>query len=123
MAEKKINVICVRCPRGCEIATTIDGYSIVSIEGNVCKLGGDYVKDEITDPKRIVTTTVKVKNGKYPLVPVWTPEPIQKDKIFALMKMLRDVELEAPVKIDRIVLKDIFGTGIDVVSSGCVEAK
>src|SRR4030042_5014806 len=96
--EKKF--ICVRCPRGCEIQTTIDGYEIVHIEGNVCKLGREYVNDEITDPKRIITTTIKVKNGKSPLVPVWTDNPVHKDKIFDLMKILREIELDAPVKID-----------------------
>jgi len=120
-AEKKF--ICVRCPRGCEIQTTIDGYEIVNIQGNVCKLGTEYVKDEITDPKRIITTTVKVKNGKSPLVPVWTDKPINKDKIFELMNILRNIELDAPVKIDELIIENICDTETNILASGNVEKK
>lgn len=121
VSKKKF--ICIRCPRGCEIITTIDGYNIDRIEGNICKMGVEYVENEIKDPRRIVTTTVKVKNGNFPLVPVWTNQPIPKDKIFILMKELRKVELKAPVDQNMVVLKNVFGTGIDVVTSGRVKIK
>ena len=86
-------------------------------------MGIDYVENEVKDPRRIITTTVKVKNGKFSLVPVWTNQPIPKDKIINLLKELRKVELKAPVKIDRIVLKNVFNTGVDVVTSGNVELR
>ncbi len=115
-------LICIRCPRGCEIQTSLDGYgSIVSIEGNFCKLGIDYANNEIKDPRRTVTTTVRVKNGVYPLVSVWTTNPIPKDRIMDLLVLLKKIELEAPVELSRIVLKNIFGLGIDVVTSGKTE--
>ena len=81
----------------------------------------EYVKNEIEDPRRIVTTTVKVKNGEHPLVPVWTADPIPKDKIFDLVKMLRKIKLNAPVNPDDIVLKNIFNTEINVLASGKVK--
>jgi len=120
-SEKKF--ICVRCPMGCEIQTTIDGYEIVNIQGNVCKLGKEYVKDEITDPKRIITTTVKVKNGKSQLVPVWTDKPVHKDKIFDLMKILREIELDAPVNIDDLIIDNVLNTETKILASGKVERK
>lgn len=118
--KKEKKFICIRCPRGCEIITTLDGYSISKIEGNVCKMGIDYVENEVRDPRRIVTTTVKVKKGRFPLVPVWTEKAIPKEKISDLMKELRKIEIEAPIEIDRIILKDIFNTGVNVVTSGKV---
>lgn len=119
METKKI--ICVRCPKGCEITTTLDGYSINYIEGNTCKLGIDYVNNEIKDPRRILTTTVKVINGVHPLVAVWTDKPIPKNKIFQLVEALKKVELKAPIELDRIVLENIFNLGINVVTSGKVD--
>ena len=116
-------LICIRCPRGCEISTTLDGYTISEIKGNVCKMGIEYVESEVKDPRRIITSTVKVKNGKFPLVPVWTNQPIPKDKIFSLMKELRKIELKAPVNIDEVVLKNIFSTGVDIITSGKVEVR
>jgi CxxC motif-containing protein len=121
MVEKKF--ICIRCPKGCEISTTLDGYTIKTIKGNVCKLGVDYVLHEIEDPRRIITTTVKVKNGNHSLVPVWTTDGIPKNKIFDLMSVLRNIELEAPVELNTLVLKNVFETGIDIVTSGRVQKK
>jgi len=123
MAKEEKKFICIRCPRGCEITTTVDGYTIDQISGNICKMGIDYVKNEIEDPRRILTTTVKVKNGVHPLVPVWTPTAIPKNKIFDLVKKLRDIELQAPVNQDEIVLKNISNLNIDVVTSGKVDKK
>lgn len=119
--QKKQKFICVRCPRGCEVTTTLDGYTIDKIEGNACKLGIEYVKDEISDPRRVVTTTIKVKNGKHPQVPVWTEEAIPKDKIFELMTLLRRIELKAPIKLNTIVIKNIFNSGFNVVTTGKVD--
>lgn len=122
MSEKTTKkYICIRCPRGCEITTTLDGWNIDKIEGNVCKLGLDYVKDEVTNPRRVVTSTVKVKDGKYPLVPVWTTSAIPKDKIFDLLHLLSEIELEAPVDVDKIVLTNVFDLNIDVVTSSMVD--
>jgi CxxC motif-containing protein len=118
------NFICIRCPRGCEIATSLDGQgSIMEISGNVCKLGEDYVKNELTDPRRILTTTVRVKNGNHPLVPVWTEKPIPKDKIFDLASELRKKTLQAPMKAGQIVLENVFGLGINIITSGSVKLK
>jgi CxxC motif-containing protein len=125
MEEKtKRNIICISCPRGCDIQTSLDGNgAIVKIEGNFCKLGEDYVAAEIREPKRIVTSTVRIKNGEYPLIPVWTVKPIPKDRIFELMELIREIELEAPVKKGHPVLKNIFGLNIDVVASKSIKKR
>jgi CxxC motif-containing protein len=110
--------ICIRCPQGCEVITTVDGYgNITGITGNSCKLGADYVKMEMTDPRRTMTTTVKVEGGMHPLVPVWTEKPVPKNKISELADALRKVTLKAPVVINQVVLENAAGTGINVIAS------
>ncbi len=123
MNMNKQKIICIRCPKGCEVLTTLDGYTIESISGNTCKLGEDYVENEVKDPRRIITTTVKVKNGIHPLIPVWTPYPIKKDRIFDLMKKINEIELDAPIDINQIVIKNALNLGINVVTSGKVNRK
>jgi CxxC motif-containing protein len=114
--ERKL--ICIRCPRGCEIQTSIDGHgAITSITGNFCKLGDDYSRSELSDPRRTVTSTVRIKNSTGSLLPVWTDRPVPKDKISGLMEMIRTVEIEAPVSSGQVILKNIFGMGIDVLAS------
>lgn len=116
MVEKR-KLICVSCPVGCELEVTLDNDEIVEVEGNTCKLGLDYAEQEIFDPRRMVASTVKVKNGYHPLVPVYTEKPVPKPKIFDVLAEIRKVEVEAPVKINDVIIEDVVGTGINVIAS------
>ena len=117
MAEEITKMICITCPVGCALEVTHDGETIIDIKGDTCKRGIDYAETELTDPRRMVTSTVKVRGGVHPLVPVYTAAPIPKPLIFDLLAELREVELEAPVKVGQVVLENALGTGIDVLAS------
>ncbi len=117
----KRKFICIRCPMGCEIEAVLDGYNVVSLEGNNCRLGEDYVRKEVSDPRRVVTTTVKVRGGVKPLAPVWTDGDVPKARILELTDALRKIELDAPVEIGQVVLENALGLGINVMASGAVE--
>lgn len=116
MVEKR-HIICTSCPVGCELTVTLDEDKIIDVEGNTCKLGIDYAEQEIFDPRRMVATTVKVKNGYHPLVPVYTEKPVPKPKIFDVLAEIRKVEVEAPVKINDIIIENVLDTGINVIAS------
>lgn len=116
MVEKR-RLICISCPVGCELDVTLDEGKIIEVEGNSCKLGLDYAEQEIFDPRRMVASTVKVKNGFHPLVPVYTEKPIPKPKIFEVLAELRDIELEAPVAVNDVVIENVLDTGINVIAS------
>ncbi len=120
MATQKL--ICIRCPRGCELTVETNKLgNILSVKGNHCPLGKVYAEDELIHPARILTTSVRVKNGKRPLVSVWTPEAIPKERIMELADRLRNIELEAPVELGSVVLEDPLGIGISVITSAFVE--
>jgi len=116
MVEKR-RIICISCPVGCELDVTLDEGKIVNVEGNACKLGLDYAEQEIFDPRRMVASTVKVKNGFHPLVPVYTEKAIPKPKIFDVLAEIRKVELEAPVAVNDVVIENVLDTGINVIAS------
>jgi CxxC motif-containing protein len=65
----------------------------------------------------MVATTVSIKGGVHPLMPVYTSAPFPKPRIPELLKLLRTVELAAPVALDQPVLQNVLGTGIDVHAS------
>ena len=110
---------CLRCPRGCQITTSLDAEGeIVDVSGNRCKLGAEYVRQEIQNPRRILPTSVRVRNGVIPLAPVWTPQPIPKEMLLELAAASREIELEAPVHIGDVALSNWKGLGIDLVVSG-----
>jgi CxxC motif-containing protein len=117
MAAVTEKMICITCPVGCTLEVTHAGETLLNVEGNTCPRGEAFVKEELTDPRRMVATTAKVEGGLHPLVPVYTAAPFPKPRIFALLDAIRQVELAAPVKIGQVVLADALGTGIDVVAS------
>ncbi|MGC9397956.1 MAG: DUF1667 domain-containing protein [Anaerolineae bacterium] len=110
-------MICITCPMGCTLEVTHEGETLLNVDGNNCPRGEAFVKEELTDPRRMVATTVKVKGGVHPLVPVYTAAPFPKPRIFELLKEIRKVEIEAPVKMNQVVLKNPLGEGIDIVAS------
>jgi CxxC motif-containing protein len=117
MAEETTKIICITCPMGCSLEVTHEGKTVTKVEGNSCKKGPEYAAAELTDPRRMVTSTVKVRGGVHPLLPVYTAAPIPKPLIFDLVKVLRQVELQAPVKVGDVVVQNVLGTGVDILAS------
>lgn len=119
MSEEKTlpkEIICVACPKGCRLEPYRENGELLFNNAG-CKRGKDYGLAEVSDPRRMVASTVRVANGPHPLVPVYTSEPFPKGRIQDLLKSLREVKLEAPVQLGQVVLADALGTGIDVVAS------
>ena len=113
---------CICCPLGCQISVTKENGQFL-ITGNNCPKGEKYVKDEMTNPTRMVTSMVNVKGGEIPVVSVKTKEAISKDKIEDCMNALKGVEVVAPVKIGDIILEDVDDTGISIVDTKNVAKK
>ena len=114
------NLTCINCPLGCSIEVTMEGSEILSITGNTCPRGETYARNEVTDPKRVVTSSVYVVNGERAVVSVKTEEAIPKNKIFDCVKAMRELKLEAPVAIGDVVTDNIAGTGIKLVATANV---
>ncbi|MEA3309998.1 MAG: DUF1667 domain-containing protein [Chloroflexota bacterium] len=110
-------MICITCPMGCTLQVTHEDNKVLNVEGNGCPRGKRYAQEELTDPRRMVATTVRVNGGLHPLVPVYTAAPIPKQLIFELLAQIRQIEINAPVEIKQVVLANVLNTGIDVVAS------
>ena len=46
-----------------------------------------------------------------------TKEDIPKGKIFECVKALKGITVEAPVHIGDVILKDVAGTGVDIIAT------
>lgn len=115
MEQKEL--ICIGCPLGCNLTVQMEGGSVVSVSGNTCKRGDDYARKEMTDPRRIVTSTVRVAGGRLPVVSVKTASDIPKNKIVECLVQLKNVEVSAPVKIGDVILENAAGTGVAIVAT------
>ena len=121
MEERKLT--CIGCPMGCSLVVTLNNGEIVSVTGNTCKRGKIYGQKEVTNPTRIVTSTVRISGGTIPMVSVKTREDIPKEKIFDCIQALKTVEVQAPVHIGDIILKNVAGLGVDLVATKNVESR
>lgn len=115
------NLTCIGCPMGCPLTVKLEGTEVVSVEGNTCKRGAVYGKKEVTNPTRIVTTTVRVSGGTEPVVSVKTKEDIPKDKIFACIRAMKEITVPAPVHIGDVILHDVAHTGVDMIATKNIE--
>jgi len=117
MAAEKRHFVCVVCPVGCEIDVVHDGGKIVSMEGNKCEKSDEFVRQELIEPMRILTTTVRIQGSRWPVIPVRTDKAVPKRLFPRMMKQLRRVGLQAPVNSLDVVVEDVLGTGADVIAS------
>ncbi len=121
-SPKITKLICITCPMGCRLTVTHEGDTVVSVQENACARGVAYAQAELRDPRRMVTTTVQVRGGTLPLLPVYTELPFPKGQIFDLLAVLRRVEVQAPVQAGQVICENALETGIRVLASRSLEA-
>ena len=114
------NLTCINCPMGCALTVEMNEGEIISVSGNTCNRGDAYARKELTDPTRIVTSTVRVTGGNSDTVSVKTKEDIPKGKIFECIRALKDVRIQAPVHIGDVIVSNVADTGIDIVATSNV---
>ncbi len=106
--------ICIICPRSCPI--TVDTETMV-IKGNKCMRGRQYVNSELTEPRRTLTSTVRIESEKVMLLPVKTDRPIKKEDLFAAMKKISKISVKAPIRIGEVIVSDFTEDGTNLIST------
>ena len=109
---------CIICPRGCTLTAEGEANKL-KISGNACPKGEQYAIDELTHPMRTVTSTIRIANRENCMVSVKTAQPIPKENIFDVMKLIREARADAPVSIGDVLLNNVFGT--DIIATKTVE--
>ena len=117
--EKKIT--CIVCPISCKILVKTDGMHLELVDGNKCKKGIEYARNEALDPRRMLTSLVFVKNGKWPLVSVKSSQPVPKNQVFSVLKEIRKTTATAPVRSGQIIIKNVANTNIDIIATKSIE--
>lgn len=110
--SREEELVCIICPASCALKVTVQDNKVVKVEGNLCPRGVEFAKNEISNPLRYVMSVVKVKGGDLPTVSVVTHNPVPKNCIWQIMEALAKIEVEAPVEIGDVIIKNICGTDI-----------
>jgi CxxC motif-containing protein len=123
MIEER-QMTCIVCPQGCKLALRInDDTNEIEVFNNRCNRGPAYARKELTNPTRYLTATVAIKNGFHSRLPVKSATEIPKRLNFEMMKVINQIEVEAPVKLGQIIVRNILDTGIDMIATRGMDKK
>jgi CxxC motif-containing protein len=109
------DLICISCPIGCRLKVTGTPEDL-KVSGNSCEKGLTYAHDEITNPTRMICTTVKIKGGIHKVIPVKTDKPIPEKYKLEVVKAVNKIELTSPVTMGDIIIPNLFETGVNIVA-------
>jgi CxxC motif-containing protein len=94
-----------------------DYTELLNLDRSQCKLAWDYVRSEIFDPRRMVTTTVLVEGSDLPLVSVKTDTAVPKEMMIQVMDHLAGVVVQAPIDVGDVIIENVLGTGSNIVAT------
>ncbi len=111
-------LICISCPRGCELLVETDeSGAFISVEGNACIRGASFAVAEVNRPERMMTSVVTIRGANHCMLPVISSRPLPKGKLVEAVRAMRCIKVEAPVREGDVIVRDIVGTGIDVIAA------
>ena len=114
----KQEFICTICPQSCEIATE-KSDDILQIFGNKCDNGVVFAEQEIFDPQRVLTTTVKLSTGG--LLPVRSSGTVKKRDLKELVKQLKSIVVTPPIEVGDIIFSVAGEFSVEVVAADHAE--
>ena len=122
MSEKR-EFTCIGCPIGCPLQLEHEGLEIKEVSGHGCNRGAKYARQEFTDPRRSMSTTVAIQGARWARLPVKVTGPVAKDRVMEAARVIHELQIKAPVKRGDVLLKDLFGEeGVHVVACRSLEA-
>ena len=110
----KKNMICIECPRGCELTVTLEDARVTDVTGNLCPRGKTYAVNECESPRRVVTGTVRTEDGR--LLPVRTNGAVLRDRMMDVMAVMASTTARLPLALGDVVVEKIDGE-CDLVAS------
>lgn len=114
-AATEQEIICLGCPNGCHLLCTSKKDEAVEVTGNKCDRGVEYGREELLEPKRVVTAVVKTASRELPYVPVRTSAPLVKPLIPELLHELYHKQVKPPIHSGECLVENFHGTGVNVV--------
>lgn len=122
MKETK-QLTCISCPMGCALTVEMEDGRIINVTGFTCKRGDDYARKEVSNPRRTLTSVIPVRHGELDMVSVKTRTDIPKPMIHECIMALKNLEVEAPVALGQVILANLCGTGVDLITTKAVGRK
>ena len=97
-----MKVICIMCPRGCELEVT-KGKKI-TVTGSGCPRGVIYGEREVTKPERMVTTIKKYGDSTISLK---SSKPVPKKLVFDVLKEIKTAKVPKNIEVGGVLIKNV----------------
>ena len=115
---KETELICIMCPLACCVVVTADDSgNILDVANHQCKEGREYAVAEYRFPARVLTTVILTAAASRHLLPVRSNKPIPKTRLMEVMYSLSEIRIKPPVKMAQVIVSNIAGTGVDMIST------
>lgn len=98
-------LICISCPMGCAMTAEPQTDGSIVVTGNQCSRGAQYARDELVDPRRVVTATCATGSSLHPRLPVRTSEPCPREKIPSVLETVYGTTMQLPIRRGDIVAR------------------
>ena len=119
---KSEQFICIGCPIGCPLQLQHKGGKIMEVSGHECNRGAKYARQEFTDPRRSLSTTVAISGAKGTRLPVKVTEPVEKDQVTEAVCKIHELDIAAPVRLGQVLIHDLLGEeNVNVVACRSME--
>ncbi len=103
-------IVCTQCPNGCRIDTQ-------NFTGGKCEKGAVFARDEVENPKRILTSSVRI-SGSERTVSVRTEEAIPLSQIMQSMKVINTMHVAVPVHTGDVICENFNNLGTRLIATG-----
>lgn len=107
---------CIICPKGCSLSLQYIDVK-PKICGNRCLRGKDFFLQEMKQPLRKFSTTVKVSNGDLEVCPVSSKKQLPKELILDLIRYLNSMNLKAPIKYGDMILEIFEEYEVEIIAT------
>lgn len=108
------DIICIVCPNSCHLQVD---EATMKVIGQQCPRGEAYGRQELTNPKRTLTTSVRTVFEEHPLVSVRTNGEIPKASIAKVMKELQKIIVNQRLPRGTVIVENVAMTGVDVITT------
>ncbi|MDO4378661.1 MAG: DUF1667 domain-containing protein, partial [Erysipelotrichia bacterium] len=107
--------ICIGCPKGCHLK--VDENDDYKVYGYSCPVGEKYGREELLNPTRVLTSTVRIENGLHRQLPVKSDNPLPKKKLIEAVRFLKNITVQSPVKVGQVIVENILDTGCNIIAT------
>jgi CxxC motif-containing protein len=113
-------IVCIVCPNSCHLQIDEKTFQVT---GQLCSRGAAYAKQELLDPKRTLTSSVKTIYKAHPVVSVRTTGEISKTIIPEVLAALRQIVIDKPLPRGSVIIDNVADSGIDIITTSTLDGE